>query len=68
MAHPSYGVHLSLRVRPELASRLDRLAASAGLSRSQFLRIVLGRVDERAVPPGLAEVGAELAATRTVRP
>ena len=68
MAHPAYGVHLSLRVRPELADRLDRLAASAGVNRSQFLRLVLGRVDERAVPPGLAEVGAELAAARTARP
>ncbi len=68
MAHPSYGVHVSVRVRPELADRLDRLAAKAGVSRSQFLRLVLGRVDERAVPAGLAEVGAELAATRTARP
>ena len=68
MAHPSYGVHLTLRVRPEVADRIDRLAAMAGLSRSQFLRIVLGRVDERALPPGLADVGAELAATRTARP
>jgi len=68
MAHPSYGVHVSVRVRPETVDRLDRLATTAGLNRSQFLRIVLGRLDERAVPAGLVEAGAELAATRTVRP
>jgi|tagenome__1003787_1003787.scaffolds.fasta_scaffold10066389_1 predicted transcriptional regulator len=68
MVHPSYGVHVSVRVRPELVDRLDRLATKAGLSRSQFLRIVLGRVNEQSLPAGLADVGAELAASRTVRP
>lgn len=68
MPNISHGVHLSVRVRPEIADRLDRLATTAGLSRSQFLRMVLGRLDDRSVPAGLAEVGAELAAARTVRP
>ena len=68
MAHPSYGVHVSVRVRPDVVDRLDRLATKAGLSRSQFLRIVLARVDERSMPAGLAEVGADLAASRTARP
>ena len=60
-------VHVSVRVRPDLARRLDTLAASSGLSRSQFLRLVLARVGEGDVPRGLVEHAAELRAARAAR-
>ena len=72
MAHRGGGaesapVHVSVRVPPEVARRLDSLAGSAGLSRSQFLRLVLGRVGEGDVPKGLVEHAAELRAARAAR-
>ena len=68
MIKGGYAVHVSVRVRPELARRLDDMARASGLSRSQFLRLVLGRLNAHDVPPGLIEHGRELQAARTLAP
>ena len=59
--------NLTVRVPRALADRLDGLAGAAGLSRSQFVRLVLGRLEQDDLPRGLIEHAADLRAARTAR-
>ena len=46
---------ITARLPDGLVDRIDGLAESAGLTRAQFLRLVLSRVSERDLPTGLVE-------------
>ena len=59
--------NLTVRVPRALADRLDGLAGAAGLSRSQFVRLVPGRLEQDDLPHGLIEHAAELRAARAAR-
>ena len=65
--HEGAAANLTVRIPRTLAERLDRLAGSAGLSRSQFVRLVLGRLEQDDLPRGLIEHAADLRAARTAR-
>ena len=51
---------ITARLPERLVDRIDGLAESAGLTRAQFLRLVLSRVSESDLPTGLVENAARL--------
>ena len=51
---------ITARLSDGLVDRIDGLAESAGLTRAQFLRLVLSRVSECDLPRGLVENAARL--------
>lgn len=58
--------HFSVRVPTGQAMSFDDLARSAGLRRSELLRLVIARTAEGDLPPGLIAASAELRLARTV--
>jgi hypothetical protein len=55
IANPPRSPRLMVRIPPEFGRHLDEVATAAGLSRSQLVRLVLGRLRTNDLPPGLIE-------------
>jgi hypothetical protein len=60
-------VCVSVRAPAEIAERIDTLASSAGLTRSQFLRLVLARLGPGDVPLDLVASRDHIEAARGAR-
>lgn len=60
IAAASNSTVLFVRVPTPVAERVDDLAERAGLNRSQFLRLLLARVDDEDVPSGIFAVADDL--------
>jgi hypothetical protein len=60
-------VTISVRAPVAVRRQIDHLAHLAGLSTSQFLRLVLARLGPEDVPSALAASRSELQAARTAR-
>lgn len=61
-----HGQHFSVRVPDGQARQFDALARLAGLRRSELLRLVISRMAEGDLPPGLLTAGSDLLRARTV--
>ncbi len=55
---------LGVRTGPVLLGRVDTMAAQAGLTRSEVVRLALARLSEQGIPEGL-DAAALRAARRT---